>query len=319
MNDEIRMTNDKEGRHRSREYGTLRLPFVIRASSFVMDSSFGFRHSPFLCGLPALALLLFFFVIPLIALAHATLRGSATASGATTGFAHIEQLLADRLLWELLGFTFALAAALTVICLSLGYALALFLWGLKGRWKVAAVFALLVPKLSNILITAYGLKLLLGEAGPVNRALIFSGLVGAPLPLVHNRIGVLISETCFILPYTALILWITLERLDVELLSAAQGLGASPWHIFRRVTFPLSRPGLVVAATITLVWGLGAYVGPVLFGSPQEITLAVDIQRQAFENQDWPRAAFEALLLLATLGAIVVLWEARRPPLEAPQ
>jgi len=279
------------------------------------DVRIGLRRS--LWGIPALALLLFFFVVPLIALAHATLQGTAPAGGANTGLVHIQQLLADRLLWELLGFTFALAAALTVICLSLGYALALFLWGLKGRWKAAAVFALLVPKLSNILITAYGLKLMLGEAGPVNRVLLFSGMIGAPVQLVHNRIGVLISETCFILPYTVLILWITLERLDGELLSAAQGLGASPWHVFRRVTFPLSRPGLVVAAIVTAVWGLGAYVGPVLFGSPQELTLAVDIQRQAFENQDWPRAAFEALLLLAILGAIVVLWEARRPALEA--
>src|SRR5262249_54328468 len=121
------------------------------------DVRIGLRRS--LCGLPALALLLFFFVVPLIALAHATLQGTAPAGGANTGLVHIQHLLADRLLWELLGFTFALAAALTVICLSLGYGLALFLWGLKGRWKAAAVFALLVPKLSNILITAYGLKL----------------------------------------------------------------------------------------------------------------------------------------------------------------
>jgi len=266
-----------------------------------------------LFGLPAIALLVMFLIVPLAELVYVTWSGAfPTAGSGTPRLERLPLLVADRFIWEVFGFTLALAAVLTTVCLTLGYGLALFLWRLRGGWKAAAVVAVLVPKLSNILITAYGLKLLLGEAGPVNRMLALVPLVGAPLPLLHNRVGVLISETYFILPYAVLILWMALEQLDGDVLAAARGLGATPLHVFQCVILPLSRPGLAVAGTITAVWGLGAYVGPILFGSPQELTLAVDIQRQAFENQDWPRAAVEALLLLATLAGLAALYDVNR-------
>jgi ABC-type spermidine/putrescine transport system permease subunit I len=266
-----------------------------------------------LCGLPAIALLVMFLIVPLAELVYLSWSGASPATGSgTPRLERLPLLVEDRFIWEVFGFTLVLAAVLTTVCLALGYGLALFLWRLRGGWKAAAVVAVLVPKLSNILITAYGLKLLLGEAAPVNRLLAHVSLVGAPLPLLNNRVGVLISETYFILPYTVLILWMALEQLDGEVLVAARGLGATPLHVLRRVILPLSRPGLAVAGTITAVWGLGAYVGPILFGSPQELTLAVDIQRQAFENQDWARAAVEALLLLITLAGLAVLSEVNR-------
>jgi ABC-type spermidine/putrescine transport system permease subunit I len=266
-----------------------------------------------LCGLPAVILLVLFLVIPLLQLAQTSVSGGSPATGSGgAGLTRLKQLLADHFLWEVFGFTFALAAVLTLVCLALGYGLALFLWSLRGGWKTVALVAVVVPKLSNILITAYGLKLLLGEAGHVNRLLLMLPMLDEPVPLLHNRVGVVIAETYFILPYTVLILWMALEQLDEDLLAAAHGLGATPLQVFRRVILPLSRPGLIAAGTVTAVWGLGAYVGPVLFGSPQELTLAVDIQRQAFENQDWPRAAVEALLLLTVLGSLAVVLEIKR-------
>ena len=75
------------------------------------------------------------------------------------------------------------------------------------------------------------------------------------------------------------------------------------------MTLPLSAPGIALAALLSLIWALGAFVGPVLLGSPQEITLGVDVQRQAFENLNWPRGAATAVLMLLTLAVCVALYQ----------
>src|SRR6185312_12121297 len=85
---------------------------------------------------------------------------------------------------------------------------------------------------------------------------------------------------------------------DPALVPAARGLGASSWQAFRRITLPLLAPGLAIAAQLTLAWALGAFVGPLLLGSPNEITLAVEVHRQTIENNHWPRGAATADLLL---------------------
>jgi ABC-type spermidine/putrescine transport system permease subunit I len=76
------------------------------------------------------------------------------------------------------------------------------------------------------------------------------------------------------------------------------------------VTLPLSAPGVALAALLSLIWALGAFVGPVLLGSPQELTLAVEVQRQTFENINWPRGAATAVLMLVTLVACLALYQA---------
>jgi ABC-type spermidine/putrescine transport system permease subunit I len=100
-----------------------------------------------------------------------------------------------------------------------------------------------------------------------------------------------------------LVLVAAAERIDPDYVRAARALGASRARAFWTVTFPLSLPGIALAATISFLWALGAFVSPYLLGSPEEITLAVEVQRQAFENVNWPRAAATAVLMLALLGA----------------
>ena len=152
------------------------------------------------------------------------------------------------------------------------------------------------------------MELILGNTGPVNQVLLALGIISQPLTLFHNLTGVVISETYLILPYCVLILVTAFDRIDVNLVPAARGLGASPWQTFWRVTFPLSLPGLYLATMLSLIFALGAFEGPYLMGSPQEITLAVDIQKQTFENLNWPRGAAEAIMMLVTLCVCIALY-----------
>ncbi|HEX2570644.1 MAG TPA: ABC transporter permease [Polyangia bacterium] len=273
---------------------------------------------PVLLAAPALLLLGLFFVVPLAFLVRVSLyRGGGQSGFGIGGFyqpgtftlAHYQTLLGERYFGAVWVFTLELALLVTGLCLLLGYPLALAIHHLPRCARAFALGAVLLPKLTNLLVMVYGLELLLGDAGPINAAFIGLGLSrsGEPLPLLHHLAGVVIGKAYLILPYAVLVLVAALGRIDPALVPAARGLGATPLRAFLRITLPLSLGGLGLAALISFIWAMGAFVSPYLLGSPDEITLAVDVQRQVFENVNWPRGAAEAVLLLITLAACAAL------------
>jgi ABC-type spermidine/putrescine transport system permease subunit I len=275
---------------------------------------------PYLLAAPAFLLLVLFFLGPLVLLVRVSLYAGGGRSGFGIGSGGTYQpgtwtlqtystLLGETYFRQITCFTLFLGVTVTLITLAIAYPLALFVHRLGRRWKTVALLAIVLPKISNVLVVVYGLELILSNAGPVNRALLALGVTSEPVMLFHNLTGVIIGETYLILPYAVLVLVAALDRIDPALVPAARGLGASPWRAFCRVTLPLSAPGIALAALLSLIWALGAFVGPVLLGSPQEITLGVDVPRQAFENLNYPRGAATAVMMLLTLVACVLLYQ----------
>jgi ABC-type spermidine/putrescine transport system permease subunit I len=271
--------------------------------------------------MPALGLLLLFFLAPMLLLFRVSLyegggrsgfgiggRGGFYQPGTWTVGAYTT-LLGEAYFREVLAFTVFLGLAVTLLTLLVAYSLALYIHRLPARAKALALTAVVLPKLSNVLVILYGLELLLGNSGPVNDALVVLGVVSEPVMLYHNLTGVLIGEAYLIVPYAVLVLVAALDRIDPNLVSAARGLGAGPLRAFWRITLPLSAPGIALAGLLSLIWALGAFVGPVLLGSPQELTLAVEVQRQTFENINWPRGAATAVLMLGTLAVCLALYQ----------
>lgn len=268
---------------------------------------------------PALILLLCFFVAPLILLGRVSLYEGGGSSGFGIGGGGFYKpgtwtlnpyfnLVQDQYFWEVLTFTVMLGVGMTAITLLLAYPLSLLIQQLTPCWKAIALAAVVLPKLANPLVIIYGIQLMLSNSGPINQLLFALGLISEPLTLFHNLIGVVIGGVYLILPYAVLVLVTAIDRIDVNLVSAARGLGATPWTAFWRVTFPLSLPGLSLAALLSLIFALGAFESPYLLGSPQEITLAVDIQKQTFENLNWPRGAAEAMMMLITIGVCIAFY-----------
>jgi ABC-type spermidine/putrescine transport system permease subunit I len=261
---------------------------------------------------PAAVLLLFFFLGPLLLLLRVSFFESAAGGegfyqpGTWSGAAYAE-LLGERFGRHILWFTLLLGLAVATLSVVIGYPLALFIHSLPRRAKILALGVVILPKLSNVFIVLYGVNLLLGQHGPVNRALLALGATGEPLLLTHNLAGVLIAETYLILPYAVIVLVPALDRIDPALTAAARGLGAGRWAAFRRVTLPLSLPGVVVAGQLCLIWALGAFVGPVLLGGPEQATLPVLVHKQGLEYGDWPRAAATAVLSVLTVAVCVAL------------
>jgi ABC-type spermidine/putrescine transport system permease subunit I len=274
---------------------------------------------PLLLSMPALMLLLSFLLVPLLLLVRVSLYEGSGRSGFGIGgggfyragtwtLQNYATLLGETYFRQVLVFTVCLGVAVTMLTLLVAYPLALYVHRLPSRWKALALTAVVLPKLASVLVIVYGLELLLGNSGPINNILVALGIVSEPPMLFHNLTGVLIGEVYLIVPYALLVLVAALDRIDPNLVPAARGLGAGSWRAFWNITLPLSVSGISLAALLTLIWALGAFVGPVLLGGPEELTLAVEVQRQTFENINWPRGAATAVLMLGTLGICIVLY-----------
>ena len=269
---------------------------------------------------PSLMLLLFFFLVPALLLGRVSLYEGGGQSGFGIGGSFYKpgtwslhayrDLLTDGYFRSILAFTLKFCVAEALVTVAIAYPMAFLISRMTGKWKLAAVAVVTLPKLANVLVVIYGLKLLMGTTGLVNQFLMAFGLSAAPVDLLHNLTGTMIAETYLILPYAVLILIVTLDRIDPSLVLAARGLGAGPWRTFWRITFPLSLPGVALVFFLSLIFAFGAFVSPHLMGSPQELTIAVDVQKQTFENLNWPRGAAEAVIMLVTLIAIALVWQA---------
>lgn len=268
---------------------------------------------PWLLAVPALTLLLALFVCPLLLLVRVSLYEGAEGG---TGFYRPDtwsvraytDLLGERFGRRFTVFTVALGAAVAALSVLIAYPLAFFIHRLPPRAKTLALGAVILPKLTNVFVVLYGVGLLLSNSGPVNRLLVFTGVTVEPVLLTHNLLGVLVAETYLIMPYAVLVLVPAFDRIDPALVRAARGLGAGPVTAFRRVTLPLSLPAVAVAGQLCLIWALGAFVGPLLLGGPEQTTLAVQVQKEGVEYGAWPRAAATAVLSLVTVAGCVAAY-----------
>lgn len=272
--------------------------------------------------MPGLAFLAVFFALPLLVLLRVSLYQGGGRSGfgigggfytpGTWSLDAYRGLFEDAYFIDVLRFTIAFGLQAALCAVLIGFVLALLISRLQGWKRLLALAAIFLPKLANVLVMVYGLQLLLGDHGAVNQLLAPFHAGSAPLALLHNYPGALIGEVYLILPYAVLLLVATLDRIDPLLRPAARGLGAGAVRTLVRVTLPLALPGLSTTFVLCTVFAFGAFVAPYILGSPDEFTLSIDIQRQAFENSNWPRAAAEAVMMLCALSVMGLLFQSSR-------
>ena len=260
---------------------------------------------PYLLAGPAATLLIGLLVCPLLLVIRVSLYQPANGRGffmpGTWTLANHSALM-DAHGLGLVGYTIAFGAMIAVVVVMVSFPLALFLRSLNFSLQRFAIAGITLPKFASVLVILFGLQQLLGDTGPVNRMLLTWGIVSEPLRMMRGLFGALLGEVFLILPYAVILLFVQVLEIDPILESSARGLGASRWQVFRRITLPLAMPGLVLAGQLALVWGMGAFLGPLLLGSPENTTLSVEIQRQAFEYGRWPRAAALSIQLILAIG-----------------
>jgi putrescine transport system permease protein len=196
------------------------------------------------------------------------------------------------------------ATVSTVICLLLGYPMALAIARMGERWRAPLLLALMLPFWTGFLMRINAWIGMLRDDGWINAALTALGF--APLRLLYTDAALYIGMVYTYLPFMVLPVYARLAKLDARLLEAAADLGASPWRAFLRVTLPLSLPGIAAGVALVFIPCVGEYVIPELLGGPGAQLIGRVMWEEFFANRDWPMAASLAWVLLMVLVVVPV-------------
>ena len=255
-------------------------------------------------AVPALLLLFFFFLFPVVRMLGFSLEGGS--------FDWYAKALGEGLYLRVFWNTFEIALLVTFFCLLLGYPLGFLMATTTPLWATVGFIFVLLPLWTSVLVRTYAWMVLLGRNGVFNRLLIDAGIVEDPLPLLHNFTGVMIGMVHVLLPYMVLPVYGAVRRLDPAIVAAAEGLGASSWRIFWRIYLPLTLNGIFAGAVIVFVLSLGFYITPALLGGGRGIL----IEQQVRETLNWPFAAALSAVLLAFTFAVYALAQRFTRPQE---
>jgi spermidine/putrescine transport system permease protein len=221
------------------------------------------------------------------------------------------QRLADPIYLGILWRSFWIAGAATVLCLVLGFPLALFI-SRAGNRKNLYLSLVILPFWTSFLVRTYAWMFLLRDTGLINTVLQKLGLIHNPLPLLYNDGAVILGLVYGYLPFMVLPLYATLERLDRNLLEAAADLGAKPWVALTRVVIPLSAPGIRAGAILVFIPCLGAYLTPDLLGGGKTVMIGNLIQNQFTTARDWPFGSAVSLTLMAIVLVLLLVFVRRQ-------
>ena len=291
----------------------------------------GWARHPAWLALPAATFVVAVFALPFLGVARVALAGDPVpGSGTFTDTsvwttATLQAVATDPLFHDVLGVTVRTAAIITVVCMAVAIPFAAWIHTRRRRLKALLIAVVALPKLVNLLVLLYGVLLTLGRGGVINDVLTGTGLVGQPLDLFGNLFAVVFTEVLVILPYPVLLLLAAFHAADPRQADAARSLGAGPVRAFTETVLRPAWPAIVGAAIVTAVWGVGAFVGPLVMGNPPYYTVAVEVYVRALERLEWVEAAGWAVLgvatFAATLGgaqALLQRAERRRPWQAAP-
>ncbi len=217
--------------------------------------------------------------------------------------------LVDPLYGAIFVRSFVLAGVATVLCIVLGFPLAMFI-AHAGARKNLYLSLVILPFWTSFLIRLYAWIFLLRDTGLINTVLLAAGVIREPLPLLYNNGAVVLGLVYGFLPFAVLPLYATLERLDRSLLEAAADLGARPIVVLFRVTLPLCAPGIGAAAILVFVPCLGTYITSDLLGGSKTILIGNLVQNQFTTARDWPFGAAVSIVLI--MVAVLLLLAVRR-------
>jgi spermidine/putrescine transport system permease protein len=242
----------------------------------------------FLIGLPAAAYLVLFFAIPLVLVfvySFATRSSTGQTILADWNLESYQRLFSPDVLGIFLRSLFR-ASLTTGICLLFSYPFAYYIATRTPRVRNLMLIFVMIPFWSNFLVRTYAWRVLLGSDGPLSQ--LSQSMGGDPIRLLFTNSAVLIGLVYGFMPFMVLPLYAALERMDWRLVEAARDLYADGWTAFRKVTLPLSMPGVVAGSILVFIPSLGAYVTPALLGGAKTVGIGDYIVSQFLAARNWP-------------------------------
>jgi len=264
--------------------------------------------------------LLVFFLIPILIMLVYSVMPRGIYGGVERGFTleHYRRFF-DPLYLDILQRTFVWSIACTVICLLLGYPVA-YVIARGGRWKNLLLFLVVLPFWTSFLVRTFAMIFLMRDTGFINTWLLKLGLVEDPITMLYTPFAVMAGLVYGFLPFMVLPIYASLEKLDLSLLEAAEVLGARPAARFRRVTLPLSMPGVVAGCLLVFIPALGSFLTSDLLGGAKQLMIGNLVQNQFSAARNWPFGSAASFIVMALVLAAVMLYlrvKDRTPGAEA--
>jgi len=213
--------------------------------------------------------------------------------------------LMDPLYGKVLLHSFYMAVVATLICLIIGYPFAYIIARMPTKVQPVMLFLVIVPFWTNSLIRTYGLKIVLGTQGVLNKGLLALDIIDKPIRLMYSESAVMIGLVYILLPFMILPLYSALEKLDHTYIEAAKDLGASKVQTFFRIVLPLTMPGIIGGCLLVLLPALGMFYVSDLLGGAKNLLVGNVIKSQVLNARDWPFGAATSIALTIAMAVLL--------------
>ncbi len=200
-----------------------------------------------------------------------------------------------------------MALSATALCLLLGFPIAYGIARAESGTRNILLLLIVLPFWISFLLRVYAWMGLLNNYGVINNLLMWLGITEQPIPMMYTDFAIYIGLVYSYLPFMILPLYATLERMNLDLVEAAQDLGATSSRAFWDITWPLARPGVIAGSLLVFIPATGEYVIPYLLGGPESLLIGRVLFDEFFVNRDWPLAAAVAIVLVVLVVIPIVL------------
>jgi spermidine/putrescine transport system permease protein len=271
----------------------------------------GRKVTPYLLLLPGMLWLAVFFATPILSLAGTSLqtRVPGTVNQFVQTFRFANYLDYAREYAPQFGRSFLYAGIATLLALAISYPLAYLIAFRAGRWRNLLLVLVVAPFFCSFILRTLAWKQILADGGFVVETLKTLHVLGQTQSLTATPFAVVAGITYNFLPFMTLPLYSSLERVDPRLHEAGYDLYGNGFTVLRKVTFPLSMPGVVAGTLLTFIPAAGDYVNATLLGrQPKTQMVGNVIQARFFGLVDYPAAATLSFILMAAILVLVLLY-----------
>jgi spermidine/putrescine transport system permease protein len=268
-------------------------------------------RTPYLLLFPGFAFLFTFFILPIVNLAQTSTQtpiggGDTGEFEQTLRFSnYLEAFLENR---EQFGRSFVYATIATLLALAIAYPLAYAIALKGGKLKNFMLILVIAPFFTSFLLRTVAWKQILGEEGFVVPTLRTIGIISDSTTLTSTSFAVVMGMTYNFLPFMTLPLYASIDRIDPRTLEASGDLYANGFTTFRRVTLPLSMPGVVAGTLLTFIPAAGDYVNAAILGSPNTKMIGNVIEARYLKIVDYPTAAALSFTLMVVILILVTVY-----------
>ena len=267
------------------------------------------RIVPYLLLAPGLLWLILFYLLPAFQMLLTSFWSGSLETGYEFALSNITNYTEALTKYsEQFGRSILYGGLATLLTFAISYPLAYTIAFRGGRFKNLLLFHVVAPFFTSFLLRTISWKIILGDTGIVLGPLKAAGFLPDEFRLLATPIAVIFGIAYNFLPFMTLPIYVSLEKIDRRLVEAAEDLFATSFGAFRRVTFPLSLPGVFAGSLLTFIPAMGDYVNAQLLGNPDTTMIGNVIQNQFLTQNNYPTASALSFLLMAGILIAVAVY-----------